>query len=122
MVPANFMSVYVAENALGCETVYGTASALGQIASFVAAMCFGAIYNNLKRFTDIIIILPIIAAVVLVLDIIYMFWLYVLAQKATAVDSAWLSPSEANQKSAMRSAKTGCMAHIYDCCSPDMTR
>lgn len=74
MVPANFMSVYVAENALGCETVYGTASALGQIASFVAAMCFGAIYNNLKRFTYIIIILPIIAAVVLVLDIIYMFW------------------------------------------------
>lgn len=51
MVPAYFMSVYVAENALGSETVYGTASALGQVASFVAAMCFGAIYNKLKRFT-----------------------------------------------------------------------
>lgn len=51
MVPAYFMSVYVAENSLGSETVYGTASALGQVASFVSAMCFGAIYNKLKRFT-----------------------------------------------------------------------
>lgn len=54
MVSSYFMSVYVSENALGTETLTGTATSLGQIASFLLAMVFGQIFMKLKRGTSIL--------------------------------------------------------------------
>lgn len=49
MIVAYFLSVYVAENNLGNETLAATATSFGQIASFFGAMLYGTFYTKLKN-------------------------------------------------------------------------
>lgn len=49
-----FVSVYVAENALGNESLAGTASSLFTLGSFIFALVFGTMYGKLHRGVNVI--------------------------------------------------------------------